>query len=224
MVVTVRFRQQELQQIEEAVQCQPGIAAAAAVEWPLPERSSHVRCYYIAVPGAGLSNAELRRRLLHTLPLRLLPASFFAVEQFPGAIGASSAQEGLPRPARRPALPMPYLAPTTRVERVMADIWAEVLDVDLVGVHDSFLDLGGDSLQAARVVAQMRHVLEADLPASRLLEATTVAIMAELVEHQMLELAPRRELEALLAQIEALSDEQARRMLDSQALLACPGK
>ena len=109
----------------------------------------------------------------------------------------------------RPDLPMPYVAPTTATERILAEIWSEQLGVDTVGVHDGFLELGGDSLLAARVVARVRQAVAADLSASRLLEATTVCIMGELIDNQMLNMAPPNQLDVLLGEIEALSDEEA---------------
>ncbi len=109
----------------------------------------------------------------------------------------------------RPDLPMPYVAPTTATERILVEIWSEQLGVDKVGVHDGFLELGGDSLLAARVVARVRQAVAAELSASRLLEATTVCIMSELIENQMLNTSPATQLDLLLGEIEALSDEEA---------------
>ena len=109
----------------------------------------------------------------------------------------------------RPDLPMPYVAPTTATERMLADIWSEQLGVDTVGVHDGFLELGGDSLLAARVVARVRQAVAADLSASRLLEATTVCIMGEFIDNQVLNTAPSTQIDLLLGEIEALSDEEA---------------
>jgi hypothetical protein len=114
----------------------------------------------------------------------------------------------------RPDLPMPYVAPTTATERILAEIWSEQLNVDKVGVHDGFLELGGDSLLAARVVARVRQAVVADLSASRLLEATTVCIMGELIDNQVLNMAPSSQLDVLLGEIEALSDEEASCRLD----------
>jgi acyl carrier protein len=114
----------------------------------------------------------------------------------------------------RPELPMPYVAPVTATERLLSTIWSDLLDVDAVGVHDSFLELGGDSLVAARVVARVREVLPIDISAGRLLEATTVCIMAELIEHQVLNAAAPAHLDVLLGEIEALSDDEASRLLE----------
>jgi hypothetical protein len=97
---------------------------------------------------------------------------------------------------------------------MLAEIWSELLGVDKVGVHDGFLELGGDSLLAARVVARVRQVVMAELSASRLLEATTVCIMAEFIDHQMLNTAPSTQLDVLLGEIEALSDDEASSLLD----------
>ena len=115
----------------------------------------------------------------------------------------------------RPDLPMPYVAPTTATERMLADIWSEQLGIDNVGVHDGFLELGGDSLLAARVVARVRQAVAADLSASRLLEATTVCIMGEFIDNQVLNTAPSSQLDLILGEIEALSDDEASCRLES---------
>jgi hypothetical protein len=114
----------------------------------------------------------------------------------------------------RPELPMPYVAPATATERLLAGIWSDLLGIDRVGIHDSFLELGGDSLVAARAVARVHQVLPANLSASRLLEATTVCIMAELVDHQIRNAALPLQVYALLGEIEALSDDEASCLLD----------
>jgi hypothetical protein len=116
----------------------------------------------------------------------------------------------------RPELPLPYVAPSTATEYLLAEIWGELLGIDKVGVHDGFLELGGDSLLAARVVARVRQAIAADISASRLLEATTVCIMAELIDDQVLNTAPSAHLDQLLGEIEALSDHEASSLLASE--------
>jgi acyl carrier protein len=116
---------------------------------------------------------------------------------------------------------MPYVAPQTPTERMLAQVWAELLNLEEVGIHDGFLELGGDSLQAARVVARLRKLLNIELSSSRLLEATTVCIMAELITHQVLNEAPALHLDLLLGEIEALSDDEASLLLDPLGTLGC---
>lgn len=61
-----------------------------------------------------------------------------------------------------------YVAPRTSTERVLADIWTAVLQVDRVGIYDNFADLGGDSIAAERSISRIRDVLQIELPVEAL--------------------------------------------------------
>jgi phthiocerol/phenolphthiocerol synthesis type-I polyketide synthase E len=125
----------------------------------------------------------------------------------------------------RPELSTPYVAPRTDTERKIAEIWQQMLGVAEIGVHDGFLELGGDSLLAARLVSRLREVFEAEVPVRLFFEASTVAALAGEIDAL---LAQRREAEdqdltELLGMLEGLSDEEveaelARRMAGSDAL------
>ena len=75
-----------------------------------------------------------------------------------------------------------YVAPRSQAERVLARIWAQVLGVDRVGVTDDFLELGGHSLPAVRLISRVRTELGAEIPMGDLFAAPTVAAMAVLIE------------------------------------------
>ena len=88
----------------------------------------------------------------------------------------------LPRASRtRPELETPFALARTPLEERLAGVWAEVLGLDRVGIHDAFLELGGDSLLASRIVARVVDAFALDVPVRALLEAPTVAAMALLV-------------------------------------------
>ena len=76
----------------------------------------------------------------------------------------------------------PYVAPRSEVERRLAAIWAKMLGVDQIGVHDDFFDLGGDSLLAVRVMTRVCDALGVDLPAATLFLRPTIARLAVAVE------------------------------------------
>jgi hypothetical protein len=84
-------------------------------------------------------------------------------------------------PATRPELETPFALPHTPIEERLAGVWAEVLGLDRVGIHDAFLELGGDSLLASRIIARVVDAFALDVPVRALLEAPTVAAMALVV-------------------------------------------
>jgi acyl carrier protein len=73
---------------------------------------------------------------------------------------------------------VPYVAPGTPLEQRIATVWAEVLDVDRVGVDDNFFDLGGDSLLATRVAARLRDAFDVEIPLRSFFDAPTIAELA----------------------------------------------
>lgn len=82
----------------------------------------------------------------------------------------------------RPQLNSAYIAPSTDVEKKVAKIWQDYLGIDQVGVHDNFLDLGGDSLLATQVIARLREVFFVKLSLASLFEAPTITQMANHIE------------------------------------------
>ena len=121
----------------------------------------------------------------------------------------------------RPQLSTPLVAPSTETETKIAEVWESMLGVRPVGIHDGFLELGGDSLLAARLVARLREIFDLDLPVRLFFEAPTVEQLAVEVENR---LAAKAEEDAadmadLMEMIDGLSEEEieaelARRMAE----------
>ena len=80
------------------------------------------------------------------------------------------------------SLPRPYTAPRDAQEETLASIWAEVLNLDCVGVEDNFSDLGGDSFDVVTVQAAIEGNFGVRVPVSAMIDAPTVAALAKLVE------------------------------------------
>ena len=126
---------------------------------------------------------ELRRHLDQKLPEYMVPSAFVLLKSLPLTPNGKVDRKALPAPeASRPHLEGKYVAPRTPVEEVLANVWAEVLRLERVGIEDNFFDLGGHSLLATQVVSRVRQVLQIELPLRTLFEAPTVAGLAQRVE------------------------------------------
>ncbi|TCP54486.1 acyl transferase domain-containing protein [Tumebacillus sp. BK434] len=101
----------------------------------------------------------------------------------------------------------PYVAPRNDVEEQVAVIWQDLFGVDLVSIHDNFFDLGGNSLLGVQLVTRIRNTFEIDLPMSALFESANVAELSQYIADHQLKPEELDELEALLAEIEGLSED-----------------
>ncbi len=82
----------------------------------------------------------------------------------------------------RPDMDVPYVEPSSEVEKVIAEHWKKVLGFEKLGIHDDFFELGGHSLIAAAVASDLSKVFNIQIPMTKLLEATTIADVAEMIE------------------------------------------
>ncbi len=110
-----------------------------------------------------------------------------------------------------------YVVPRTDLERRLAQIWAEALNVQRVGVHDNFFDLGGHSLLAVELLSRVRRALGVDVSLEVVyMGEFTVAELAKAIELREIEQAGADEYAALLAELENLTDDEARALLEKE--------
>jgi acyl carrier protein len=113
---------------------------------------------------------------------------------------------GAARPVRVRAR---YLAPNTPIEKRLAEIWSEVLQIEDVGLDDSFFELGGYSLAAIQALSRVREAFQIELPLAALFtHGSTLRGLTEMVEAALIEQASESDLRAEQAAVDALSDEQ----------------
>jgi amino acid adenylation domain-containing protein len=127
--------------------------------------------------------AELRALLRETLPEAMVPAYFVRLAALPLTPSGKVDRRALPAPAaeaepRGPA----YVAPRSPLEARLAGLWREVLKVERVGIHDSFFELGGDSIQGAMLINRLQDELGEIVYVMALFDAPTVAQLAAYLE------------------------------------------
>ncbi len=104
------------------------------------------------------------------------------------------------------------------MEEKLVGIWAEVLGVDQIGIYDNFFDLGGHSLAATQVISRVISTFQLELPLRALFESPTVADMAVVITENMAKKVGDEELVLMLAELESLSDEEARMRLADEEI------
>jgi len=163
---------------------------------------------------------KLRSYLQERLPEYMVPAAFVLLEEMPLTPNGKIDRRALPAPDRtRPEMEEEYVAPRNAVEEVVCGIWAEVLDVEEVGVCDDFFVLGGHSLKATQVISRVREAFQIELPLRSFFEQSTVAGLAAMIledPNQRLRVGKIAELLVCLA---GLSEDEVDTMLDGKSLL-----
>jgi acyl carrier protein len=144
----------------------------------------------------------------------MVPSAFVFLDAMPLTPNGKLDRKALPAPDQSsPELRERYVAPRTPVEESIAKIWAEVLKLGKVGIHDNFFDLGGHSLLATQVISRIRKSLRIEVPVRRLFEKPTIAELADVISETQSEAANPTDLSSLLAELESLSDEEISRHL-----------
>jgi len=158
--VKIRGFRIETGEIEAVLLAHPGVTSAAVVAREDGAGERRLVAYVAAAPdGAVPAPAELRARLAEVLPDYMVPAAFVPLDALPLTENGKLDRRALPAPeAARAAVDAEgYAAPGTAAEAALADVWAEVLGVERVGIDDNYFALGGDSMRSVRLVAAARR-------------------------------------------------------------------
>jgi amino acid adenylation domain-containing protein len=132
----------------------------------------------------SLSVTALVQSLKRTLPDYMVPSSFVHLERFPLSPNGKLDRKALPRPeGKRPNLAQGFIAPRTEVEKQLASLWRDLLQLEEVGIDDGFFDLGGSSLAAFRMVSRFQARYGHEIPAVKVFQHPTIAKLASFIEN-----------------------------------------
>ncbi|MGW4095217.1 condensation domain-containing protein, partial [Nocardia sp. NPDC004718] len=184
--VKLRGLRIELGEIETALTAHESVAQSVALVRSDARTGDQLVGYVVPANGATVDVEALRAHLSAQLPSYMVPAAIVVLDAMPLNPNGKLDRRALPEPvfeARE------FRAPSTPVEEIVADVFAEVLGLApaerAVGLDDDFFDLGGNSLIATQVVARLGAALDTRIPVRTLFEAPTVAALAVRVEaHQ----------------------------------------
>ncbi len=181
--VKIRGFRIELGEIETVLARHPSVVQAIVTVHEDAPGGKRLISYVVAQPRCTPTAIELRTFLKDKLPEHMVPAVFVILDSFPLTSNGKVDRRALPSPGEaRPELDKAFVGSRTPTEELLADIWAQVLGVERVGIYDDFFDLGGHSLLATQVVSRIRETFQVEMPLRHLFETPTVAGLAESLE------------------------------------------
>jgi acyl carrier protein len=180
--VQIKGHRIEVAEVEAALLAIPAIEEAVVVARADELGELRLVAYVVSAGQAAPTVSALRRALQTCLPSSMIPDSFVSLEALPRTPAGKIDRQALPAPDQvRPHLDVPFARARTPIEEIVATIWAEVLNLDRVGVLDQFLDLGGHSLLATQIGARIVRTFGVELPVRTLFDTPTVADMAVVI-------------------------------------------
>jgi thioesterase domain-containing protein/acyl carrier protein len=183
--VKVRGYRIELGEVEAALVRHDAVREAAVVALEGTRKDVGLVGYVLAKPGAAApTGPELREHLRTRLPDYMMPSTYVVLERWPLTPNGKVDRKALPQPDSSEIASQRYEAPRNSMEEALAGVWAEVLEVERVGIHDNFFELGGHSLLAVRLTAQVEKLSGHKVPVAALFQAPTVAALAQMLTNK----------------------------------------
>ncbi|MFJ1993749.1 amino acid adenylation domain-containing protein [Streptomyces asiaticus] len=174
--VKVRGYRVELGEIEAALARDPEVGQATVVLRADEGAGKRLAAYLVSAAGGGVDPAAVRERLAAAVPDYMVPAAFTVLDELPLNANGKVDRKALPAPDYNPR---EWSGPRTPQEEILCGLFREALGLDVVGIHDSFFDLGGDSIMSMGLVNRIRSAFGVKLGMRTVLTAPTVAELAQ---------------------------------------------
>lgn len=154
--VKVRGHRIELGEIQAALLQLPIVKEAAVITRTDEQGQAAIYAYIVTKDQQAANASEIRTSLKTMLPDFMLPARLIQIDSIPLTVNGKLDQKALPEPEKH-AYTADDIRPKNEIEKVMAEIWEELLDVEELGVSANFFELGGDSIKALQVCARLKQ-------------------------------------------------------------------
>ncbi|MGC7096209.1 amino acid adenylation domain-containing protein [Amycolatopsis lurida] len=177
--VKIRGFRIELGEVESALDTHPDVARSVVVAREDTPGVKRLVGYVVPAGQSEVDTAAVREHLRDRLPEYMIPAAVVALADFPLTANSKIDRKALPVPEYGSGADA--AGPRTEVEKAIAEVWAGVLGLDRVGVHDNFFDLGGDSILSIQVVSRLR-ALGLSVTSKDVFTRQTVAALAVVAE------------------------------------------
>jgi len=180
--VKIRGFRIELGEVEAALSQHSDVQASCVIPREDTPGDKRLVAYLVANQDCTPTISELRQFLKAKLPEYMIPNAFVMLESLPLTPSGKVDRRALPAPDLYSEITDKYVAPRTPIEELLAQIWAQVLKVEAVGIYDNFFELGGHSLLGTQLVSRIRNILKVELPLRELFATATLGELALVIE------------------------------------------
>jgi amino acid adenylation domain-containing protein len=180
--VKVRGFRIELGEIETAIAAHDGVLSAVAAVKDFGSGDARLVGYYVARDEGAVDAAALRAALMNELPRYMVPQYLVGLPKLPLTPNGKVDRKALPFPSGEVAVGADYVEASTPVQKQILSIWCELLRMSKISIKESFFDLGGHSMLAARMLSRIREGLGVEIPMRVVFQAQTIEDLALRVE------------------------------------------
>lgn len=173
--VKVRGYRIELAEVESAVEKFQDVMQAVATVREDEPGNKKLAVYVRLMDGKNFNPAKIRSHLKSILPDFMMPSFIVQVNDFPRTPSGKIDKRSLPKPEnKRPELGNIFIEPSTELQKLLAKVWCDLLEIDRTGTEDNFFDLGGNSLLALQMIARLKTMHGYDLSVVKLYQQPTI--------------------------------------------------
>ncbi|MGO4294958.1 amino acid adenylation domain-containing protein [Chitinophaga sp. RAB17] len=180
--VKIRGYRIEPGEISRVLEQAPGVGQGVVIA--REDHSGGKRLIGYVIPHDTFDKTAILAYLKEQLPEYMVPVAILEMEQFPMLPNGKINRKALPDPDHADTVTTGYTAPVNPTQEKLSAIWAALLEVDQVGIHDDFFALGGHSLLAIRVISAIRKQLGAEVAIGDIFDYPTVAALSTLLENR----------------------------------------
>ena len=215
--VKIRGFRIEPGEIEAVLSEHAAVRETAVLAKPDSQGNKRLVAYVVTQPDQTVDALTLRTFLKDRLPEYMVPSLVMLLNEMPLTPSGKINRRGLPEPDESArAVVQEFVAPRTAVETIVAKVWAEILDVERVGVNDNFFDLGGHSLLATQVISRLKSSFKTNLPLRSLFESPTVAELAVAIVALEAQPGQAEKIATVLQKLGGMTPEQMKQLLEAK--------
>lgn len=200
----------ELGEIENTLMLHPDINKAIVLLREDTPGDKRLVAYYVTTQAI----TDLKTFASHSLPEYMLPSVYVQLTELPITANGKTDRKALPQPEVSSSFDH-YIAPRTETETIIADICADILKLEQMGIHDNFFDAGGHSLLVTQVISRVNQSFNVEITIREFFENTnTVEKLANWIEQKQLAQMDDADLSAILEEVDGLSADEISLLLE----------